>query len=70
MAADVETSPQFHAATPRRLFTGNYSNSYDVASYGKRFLMIKLPTALRASGDRVEIVLNWFEELKARLGSR
>jgi len=70
MAADVETSPQFRAATPRLLFAGNYANGYDTAADGKRFLMIKMPTALPSAADRVEIVLNWFEELKARWPAR
>jgi Tol biopolymer transport system component len=71
MAVDVETNPQFRAGTPRLLFGGiQYSNSYDLDPEGKRFLMIKLPTAQPSATDRVEIVLNWFEELKARVPTK
>jgi serine/threonine-protein kinase len=65
MAVDIETDPQFRAGTPRLLFSGiQYSNSYDLDPEGKRFLMIKLPTAPPSAADRVEVVLHWFDELK------
>jgi Tol biopolymer transport system component len=65
MAVDIETNPRFRAGTPRLLFGGiQYSNSYDVDPEGKRFLMLKLPTAQPSAADRVEVVLNWFDELK------
>ena len=71
MAVDVETEPQLRAGTPRLLFEGTqYSNSYDPDPEGKRFLMIKLPTAQPSAADRLDIVLNWFEELKARAVAR
>ncbi len=41
MSVDVETKSTFHASRPRVLFEGQFLESYDVASNGKRFLMIK-----------------------------
>jgi hypothetical protein len=67
MALDVQTSPMFRAGTPKVLFQGNYANSYDVASDGKRFLMIKLPAIAQRSADQVTVVLNWFDELRRRV---
>ncbi len=53
---------------PAVLFTGNYLNDpgrgqYDVAPDGKRFLMMKEDTAQQEAGQ-INVVLNWFEELK------
>jgi hypothetical protein len=41
MAVDVHLAPTFRAGRAKLLFEGNYSNGYDVAPDGKRFLMIK-----------------------------
>jgi len=38
--------------------------SYDVVPDGSRFLMVKLPP--ESEPRRVDIVLNWFQELKGR----
>jgi hypothetical protein len=40
------------------------SPQYDVSPDGKRFLMMKAGTG--TSTDRVIVVENWFEELKAK----
>ena len=41
--------------------------NYDVAPDGQRFLMIQ-PTEQRAeAATQINVVLNWFEELKARV---
>ncbi|HEX3233885.1 MAG TPA: protein kinase [Gemmatimonadales bacterium] len=52
---------------PTLLFSGPYGNeahawSYDAAPDGRRFLMIKSPP--ESAPRRVEVVLNWFAELK------
>ena len=52
---------------PTPLFAYQYrpegqSWSYDVAADGSRFLMVKLPA--QSAPRRVEVVLNWFSELK------
>ena len=78
MSVAVQTSPAFSSGTPVRLFdTRPYyslgvSRSYDVSADGEKFLMIK---SVAATGDRgstptsmaMTVVLNWFEELRARV---
>jgi Tol biopolymer transport system component len=77
MAVSVETEPTFSAGKPRELFRGTFvagigmSPPYDVHPDGKRFLMIK-PSQLQggepaeAPPRKINIVLNWDEELKER----
>jgi len=67
MAVSIQTEPTFKAGTPRLLFEGAYAESpagavtnYDVDSEG-RFLMIKKE---EQTADQINVVLNWFEELK------
>jgi serine/threonine-protein kinase len=70
MAVNVETKPTFRAGRPRILFEGRYSNRgfnpYDVAPDGTRFLMIKEDPA-ELGPAHVNVVLNWFEEVKRRV---
>jgi len=70
MAASVETKPTFAAAKPKLLFEGNYAagadgfvRRYDVSPDSQRFLMVK-EAAQEQSASQINIVLNWFEELK------
>jgi Tol biopolymer transport system component len=75
MAVAAETSPRFHAGVPRLLFEGNFApensgagaNDYDVSADGQRFLMLR-PVVSDTSGEpprpQINIVLNWFEDLK------
>ena len=71
MAVDVATQSGFAAGKPRMLFEGRYelspvqSDNYDVSSDGQRFLMLK-PTA-QAAPTQINVVLNWFEELKQKV---
>jgi len=71
MAVDVETKPTFRPSRPRTLFEGRhygmnpYGCSYDVAPDG-RFLMIR-PDAAESGPAQVKVILNWFEELKAKV---
>jgi len=69
MAVSVETEPAFVASRPTALFEGSYRgvNSqprgyqyYDISPDGQRFLMVKLGE----DTSRIQVVLNWFEELK------
>ena len=66
MAVSIQTEPTFKAGTPRLLFEGAYAyarpaaTNYDVDSKG-RFLMIREE---ERAADQINIVLNWFEELK------
>ena len=62
----IQTEPTFTAGSPAVLFTGNYltnpsNRQYDVAPDGQRFLMIKEEQTTTA---QINVVLNWFEELK------
>ena len=71
MAVTVETSPTFRAGPARSLFAGLFSLSeignanFDVAADGERFVMIS--SAGGTAEANLNIVLNWFEELKARV---
>ena len=81
MAVSVKTAPTFSLETPRTLFRGMYVGNvfvggnfdfatWDVSPDGKRFLMMKEQgtTASGSSGPRkINIVVNWFEELKQRV---
>ena len=77
MAVSVKTDPSFSiVGTPQILFQGTYvqtsgqeSTPWDISPDGKRFLMIKEPEISTAAGPqpRIDIVLNWFEELKERV---
>jgi serine/threonine-protein kinase len=71
MAAGVKTTPQFSAEPPKLMFTGPYVNvpgfSYDVAPDG-RFVLIK--GAEETPVTHLNLVLNWFDELKRRVAAK
>jgi serine/threonine-protein kinase len=74
MAVQITTQPAFLPGKPRILFEGAYVPTprsfpdYDVSPDGQRFLMLK--TTERSQGlDQINVVLNWFEELKRRVPS-
>jgi Tol biopolymer transport system component len=73
MAVDITTQPGFAAGTPRMLFEGRYerapfpSTNYDVSPDGQRFLMLKPNESADAAPTQINVVLNWFEELKRRV---
>jgi len=74
MAVAMETSPSLRVGTPRLLFESNFvaendgsgANNYDVAPDG-RFLMLQ-PKVADADSEsprpQINVVVNWFEELK------
>ncbi len=70
MAVDIVTQPTFSAGAPRQLFDGRFEfgtgglAGYDVAPDG-RFLMVQ-PVEPEQAARQINIVLNWFEELKQR----
>ena len=55
------------------LFEGEYvptpvsTTNYDVTPDGQRFLMLKPSEAGEAAPTQINVVLNWFEELKRRV---
>ncbi len=65
MVVGIKTEPTFTAGSPVVLFTGRYTSAfvvnYDISPDGQRFLMIK---AVEGSTGQINVVLNWFEELK------
>ena len=74
MAVEITTQPAFSAGTPKLLFEGNYvfnssllSNSYDVSPDGQRFLLMKANQSAQAAASQINVLLNWFEELKAKV---
>jgi Tol biopolymer transport system component len=74
MAVPVDAKTTLNAGKPRMLFQGMYVTGYgespawDVSPDGKRFLMIKAPQLSSAGISRkINIVLNWTEELKQRV---
>ena len=74
MAVDVQTRPTFSASKPRLLFEGRYLLArglfpyWDVAPDGQRFLMIKSEDD--AGQPQLQVVVNWFEELKRRVPAK
>ena len=73
MAVDVTTQPSFSVGKPRMLFEGRYAQppfpatNYDVSPDGQRFLMLKPVEQDHAAPTQINVVLNWFEELKRRV---
>jgi eukaryotic-like serine/threonine-protein kinase len=73
MAVDIATQPGFTAGKPRMLFEGQYeptaftNPNYDVSRDGQRFLMIKSSGQAQAAPTQINVVLNWFEELKQKV---
>jgi hypothetical protein len=73
MAVDIATQPAFAAGTPRMLFEGLYETppvpiaNYDVSPDGQRFLMLKPSEQAGGAPTQINVVLNWFEELKRRV---
>jgi serine/threonine protein kinase len=79
MAVEIETEPSFSLGKPTLLFEGTYSSHpnvpecvlWDIHPDGKRFLMLK-PTGLTdetteaGSPRKINIVINWLEELKEK----
>ena len=64
---------QFVVGAPKPLFQGTYyalqaGRNYDIASDGKRFVMIKEAAASKAAVPvQLLVVQNWFEELKRQV---
>jgi len=71
MSVETAAGSVFKASPPRLLFAGNYVRGepnidIDVAPDGQRFLMIQSSNQ-EPPVTHVNLVLNWFEELKRRL---
>jgi hypothetical protein len=82
MAVSVKTEPTFSWDTPKMMFQGTYSSpsiapmvvNWDVSPDGGRFLLLKPLESGRTSAEgeshKINIVVNWFEELKQRVPSK
>jgi serine/threonine-protein kinase len=86
MRVSIETEPTFKAGKPETLFRGTYirlptanatydAQPWDIHPDGKRFLMLKPSPSTSAAPTaeaprRINIVVNWFEELKQRVPSK
>ena len=73
MSVEITTEPTFSARTPKMLFEGgNFQAAqlsrahYDVTLDGQRFLMVQASKQEQTS-QQINVVLNWFEELKQRV---
>jgi Tol biopolymer transport system component/tRNA A-37 threonylcarbamoyl transferase component Bud32 len=73
MVVDVKTMPEFSASKPRRLFERAYERSdaywpnYDATADGKRLLMLRYIAPPHSAQRQINVVLNWFDELKQRV---
>ena len=72
MAVEIATEPTFSAGMPRLLFEGTYLGGtvflayYDIAPDGQTFVMIQQGVQ-DTEATQINVVLNWFEELKQRV---
>ena len=73
MAVEIATQPSFAAGNPRMLFEGQYVPTpgtvpnYDVSPDGQCFLMLMPTEQAQAAPTQINVVLNWFEELKQKV---
>ena len=75
MAVDVDsTGPTLRVGVPRTIVEGAYRLSngagaplYDVAPDGTRFIMLQADPADSSARDGIQVVLNWDQELRARV---
>jgi eukaryotic-like serine/threonine-protein kinase len=70
MAAEVALKPSFSPGTPKMLFEGPYQSLPGISTPdGQRFLMLKADQQ-DISARQINVVLNWFEELRQRVPPR
>jgi len=75
MGVPVRTTPAFSAGTPvkvvdAKFYSGGPVRTFDVSRDGQKFLMIKAPIGGRpttSTQPNMVLIVNWLEELKARL---
>ena len=72
MVVPVTSQPEFKAGTPRLLFEGSYVNvggfSYNVSPDGRRFLLFQAAEEAAGPVRHLNVVLNWFEDVKRKAG--
>ena len=73
MVVDIQTQPTFSAGKPRLMFEGIYGSpggigaNYSVSPDGKRFLMTRPVAEQQSALTQINLIQNWFEELKRRV---
>jgi hypothetical protein len=78
MAVPVKPEPDFRLETPKVMFRGNYAfpaaniMRWDISLDGKRFLLLKPPESVSGAPPegglrKINIVLDWLDELKQRV---
>jgi hypothetical protein len=67
MSVAVNLTSDFTAALPRLLFEGPYT-SIDVSPDSQRFLALEPVEAQIAPLTHLNIVLNWFEDVRRKTG--
>jgi serine/threonine-protein kinase len=76
MVVDIRTQPTFSAGKPRLLFEApraalspraGLGADYSVSADGQRFLMVRPREQAQTALTQINVVTNWFEELKQRV---
>jgi serine/threonine-protein kinase len=73
IAVEIDSKSGFSASKPRILFEGPYLRTsgsfpyYDVSANGQEFLMLKPLDSQTSTAMQLNVVLNWWEELKAKV---
>jgi hypothetical protein len=76
---DVGPDVSLIAPPPVRLFTGGFTldvsvtqtmANYDIAGDGKRLLMLKPTAGANQTTPPINVVINWVEEVKARVPTK
>jgi len=79
MVVDIQSQPTFSAGKPRVLFEapqagflpfGALGADYSVSADGQRLLMVRPQEQAQTSLTQINMVMNWFEELKRRVPLR
>jgi eukaryotic-like serine/threonine-protein kinase len=79
MVVDIQTQPTFSAGKPQLLFEtpqagvqpfGGVGADYSVSADGQRFLMARARAQAQPPLTQINVVTNWFEELKRRVSPR
>ena len=75
LAVPVSPVSTFEAGTPKVIISGNYlptldGRHYDETPDGRRFVIVKNVPDTTSAPTELVVVLNWFEELKARVPTK
>lgn len=72
LAVDVRTEPLFSFSSPRPVPTANAIlggiRQFDVSADGR--ILVRMPVAVERQRDQINVILNWIEDVKARVPTR